>query len=81
MGEGTNLNRLPRAEAPNMAQHDNRDQSSCTVTTWTVYRQDDNGNRFVVAQHLAREEALRIVDEFEARAHKQVYWAEPDPGQ
>ena len=45
---------------------------------WTVYRQDDNGNRFVVQKHLSEEEALRVVQEFEARGHKQVYWAAPD---
>jgi UDP-N-acetyl-2-amino-2-deoxyglucuronate dehydrogenase len=46
--------------------------------TWTVYRQDDNGNRFVVSTRLSREEAERLVAEFEARGHKQVYWAEPE---
>jgi UDP-N-acetyl-2-amino-2-deoxyglucuronate dehydrogenase len=46
--------------------------------TWTVYRQDDNGNRFVVSTRLGREEAERLVAEFEARGHKQVYWAEPE---
>jgi UDP-N-acetyl-2-amino-2-deoxyglucuronate dehydrogenase len=42
--------------------------------TWTVYRQDGNGNRFVVSTRLSREEAERLVTEFEARGHKQVYW-------
>lgn len=46
--------------------------------TWAVYRQDDNGNRFVVSTRLGREEAKRLVAEFEARGHKQVYWAEPE---
>jgi hypothetical protein len=46
--------------------------------TWTVYRQDDNGNRFVVEEHVSREEAERLVERFEARGHKQLYWAEPD---
>lgn len=46
--------------------------------TWAVYRQDDNGNRFVVNTRLRREEAERLVAEFEARGHKQVYWAEPE---
>jgi UDP-N-acetyl-2-amino-2-deoxyglucuronate dehydrogenase len=43
---------------------------------WTVYRIDDNGNTFVVREHLSREEADRVVAEFEARGHKQMYWAE-----
>lgn len=46
--------------------------------TWTVYRQDDNGNQFVVEKHLSPEEAERLVRVFEARGHKQVYWAQPD---
>jgi len=45
---------------------------------WTVWRIDDNGNRFVVHEHLARQDADRLVAEFEARGHKQTYWAEPD---
>lgn len=46
--------------------------------SWTVHRQDDNGNRFVVQTGLSRQEAERLVEKFEARGHKQVYWAEPD---
>ena len=45
---------------------------------WAVHRQDDNGNRFVVQTGLRREEAERLVAVFEARGHKQVYWAEPE---
>ena len=48
--------------------------------TWTVHRQDDNGNRFVVRAGLSREEAERLVAEFEALGHKQLYWAEVSPG-
>jgi hypothetical protein len=46
--------------------------------TWRVYRQDDNGNRFVVQAHLNREDAERLVTELESRGHKQVYWVEPE---
>jgi hypothetical protein len=48
--------------------------------TWAVHRQDDNGNRFVVQTGLSRAEAERLVAVFEARGHKQVYWAEPERG-
>jgi len=41
------------------------------VETWTVHRQDDNGNRFVVDTGLSREEAERLVAVFESRGHKQ----------
>ena len=44
--------------------------------TWAVWRIDDNGNTFVVRERLSREEADRLVAEFEARGHKQMYWVE-----
>ena len=47
---------------------------------WTVHRQDDNGNRFVVETGLSREDAERLVAMYEARGHKQVYWAEAELG-
>ncbi|MFI6152181.1 SPOR domain-containing protein [Kitasatospora sp. NPDC051170] len=43
-----------------------------------VMRQDDNGNRFLVAAGLERAEAERLAAEFEARGHKQLYWVEPE---
>ncbi|MFF2074442.1 hypothetical protein ACFVXG_06745 [Kitasatospora sp. NPDC058162] len=44
--------------------------------TFRVMRQDDNGNRFLVAKDLAEAEAHRLAAEFEARGHKQMYWVE-----
>lgn len=44
-------------------------------TSWTVYRQDDTGNQFVVQSDLTRDAAEALVREFEARGHKQHYWA------
>lgn len=41
---------------------------------WTVWRQDDNGNRFVVAHHSDRSAADSQAAEMEARGHKQTYW-------
>jgi hypothetical protein len=49
-------------------------------TKWTVHRQDDNGNHFIVETGLSREEAERLVLMYEARGHKQLYWAEADQG-
>ncbi|SOB82287.1 hypothetical protein [Streptomyces sp. 1331.2] len=46
--------------------------------TYRVMRQDDNGNRFLVAKGLDRAEAQRLAAEFEARGHKQLYWVEED---
>lgn len=45
---------------------------------WAVWRVDDNGNVFVVREHLTKEEAQGVADEFEARGHKQMYWIEPE---
>ncbi|MGW3038997.1 hypothetical protein ACWC9T_02905 [Kitasatospora sp. NPDC001159] len=46
--------------------------------TFRVMRQDDNGNRFLVAKGLGRAEAQRLAAEFEARGHKQMYWVESE---
>jgi hypothetical protein len=43
---------------------------------WRVRRQDDNGNQFVVETGLTREQAEELVAMYEARGHKQLYWAE-----
>jgi hypothetical protein len=51
---------------------DIRDQAQ----SWTVWRIDDNGNTFVVREHLDSEEAERLVKEFTDRGHKQMYWVE-----
>jgi hypothetical protein len=48
-------------------------------TKWRVLRQDDHGNRFVVAEGLSRAEAEARVAELAARAHKQTYWCEASP--
>ncbi len=45
---------------------------------WSVWRQDDNGNRTVISRGHAREEAEQLVRAFEARGHKQLYWASAD---
>ena len=43
--------------------------------TWGVWRQGDDGNAFLVEQGLTREAAEELVATFEARKHKQIYWA------
>jgi hypothetical protein len=49
---------------------------------WAVYRQDDNGNVFVVRRGLSQAEAQRLAAELESHGHKQLYWvtAEEMPG-
>jgi hypothetical protein len=44
---------------------------------WTVWRQDDNGNRFPIESGLARDAAQAMADELQRRGHKQVYWCAP----
>lgn len=44
---------------------------------WRVCRQDDNDNRFVMAEFLDEPAARALVDDYAARGHKQLYWAEP----
>jgi hypothetical protein len=47
------------------------------VTTWNVWRQDDNGNRFQVDSMADRVAALARVLAFESGpVHKQTYWVE-----
>jgi hypothetical protein len=45
---------------------------------WVVWRQDDNGNRFVVARLTSRAEAEQLAAEMDGRGHRQVYWVEAD---
>ena len=45
-----------------------------TAEDWTVWREDDDGNRFIVKAALAYDEAVALVSTLEARGHKQVYW-------
>ncbi|MBS7660755.1 hypothetical protein I0D00_02170 [Pseudomonas lalucatii] len=46
---------------------------------WCLMRLDDNGNEFVVREGLSRAAAEALAREFEARGHKQSYWARPQP--
>jgi hypothetical protein len=51
---------------------------STDAALWSVWRMDETGNRFFVCGRLTREEAERTAAEFEARGHKQTYWAEKE---
>ena len=52
------------------------DESADGTETWTVYRQDDHGNRFVVKSGLGQAQAEQLAREFESRGHKQMYLVE-----
>jgi hypothetical protein len=40
-----------------------------------VWRQDDNGNKFLVQKMPCRADAVQLVERLTARGHKQLYWA------
>ena len=52
-------------------------QTEKNATYWSVWRLDDNDNNFMIEDKLTETEALQRVQEFEARGHKQLYWAKP----
>jgi hypothetical protein len=41
---------------------------------WQLWRQDDNGNRFLVEEFVARSDAERRMAELMHSLHKQTYW-------
>jgi hypothetical protein len=43
----------------------------------TVWRQDDNGNQYMVSRHDSRPEAHSVATAMQARGHKQTYWVAP----
>lgn len=48
--------------------------SKLTNTYYKLYRQDDNGNIFIIQKNLSRKKAMQMMKELEARGHKQTYW-------
>jgi len=51
-----------------------------TPARWSVWRQDDSGNRFEVSRGLSRTNAARELARFESLGHKQTYWTAPTSG-
>ena len=43
---------------------------------WSIWRQDDNGQKYEVARGLTLEAAKLRVAELESHGHKQTYWVE-----
>ncbi|QDY78842.1 SPOR domain-containing protein [Streptomyces qinzhouensis] len=44
--------------------------------SWLVIRQDDNGNRYRVGRYATEDEARKMVDELDAKGHRQLYSVE-----
>ena len=61
------------ASLPQMAESARK---TLAVEPWSLWRQDDNGNRARIETFGTREAALARQAEFESRHHKQIYWVE-----
>jgi hypothetical protein len=44
---------------------------------WALWRQDDNGHRFLVCVQETREGAEQLRSHYESLGHKQFYFVEP----
>jgi len=44
-----------------------------------LWRQDDNGQKFLVGRFASRAEADRQLARLAAGGHRQIYWVEPEP--
>lgn len=70
-------NVLNKKTRMNDDQTENRDatESGAATGQWSVWRQGDDGNRFLMAEGLSEAVARQMVAEFESRGHKQLYQA------
>lgn len=50
--------------------------SAEAAESWELWRQDDNGNRFLIARFDTRDAAEGEQRRFEALGHKQTYWVQ-----
>jgi hypothetical protein len=51
-----------------------------SVVRWEVWRQDDNGNRYLVSAHADEAAArLRLAELESGVVHKQTYWISEQP--
>jgi hypothetical protein len=46
--------------------------------SWSVWRQDDNGNLFMVRGGLTEQAALTLLRSLEREGHKQTYWVKEE---
>lgn len=49
---------------------------SIKLQPYELWRQDDNGHKFLIETFSCRADAVKAMKEFEARLHKQTYWVE-----
>jgi hypothetical protein len=48
--------------------------TACSTTSFLVWRQDDNGQRFLIDEFPDRAAAEKRLDELTRTHHKQIYW-------
>ena len=46
------------------------------INNWSVWRQDDHGNKYEIETKLTENNAQELVKNLESSDHKQTYWAE-----
>ena len=59
------------------ADHTSARQADQKEAEWQVWRQDDAGNKFLVRGRLTEGGARALAHQYEAKGHKQMYWAAP----
>lgn len=43
---------------------------------WSLWRQDDIGNKFPVKEGISKSDAEKLLNEYISKGHKQTYWIE-----
>jgi hypothetical protein len=66
----------PLTQLIQQSKGDNDTDGGSDKPSWSVWRQDDNGNVALVKAGLTRTEALQLIAEYEAKGHKQTYRAQ-----
>lgn len=60
-----------------LKSYPHRAQELEQLKAFQVWRIDDNGNVFAVGEPTSERDALCLVEQYEARGHKQMYWVTP----
>lgn len=55
--------------------------TSAQAVPHDLFREDDNGARFLIARYASREAAEEFAEELTRRGHKQLYFVEPVEGE
>jgi len=50
------------------------------TVNWLLKRQDDHGNQYTIERFDTEEKAIKEMQRFQNRGHKQTYWVEREEG-